>query len=64
MTNEEKREVLIKRTKALAWSAATMLAAMVVDFAAVNLELFNLPNGVTVFLGLVLAQITKYLNTK
>lgn len=56
------KEQLIKRLKALGWSLGTMVAVAVLDWLADNLGLFNLPNEVTVILGLILAQITKALN--
>ena len=63
MTKVQKN-TLIKRLKGLAWSAGMMLVALVIDFLINNLGLFNLPTEVTVVLGLVLAQVSKYLNTK
>lgn len=58
------KEQLIKRLKALGWSVGTMVLIAVLDWTAKNLGLFNLPTEVTVVLGLILAQITKALNTK
>lgn len=60
---EYNKSEFIKRLKALAWSVGTMLAPVVVDFIATNIELFNLPNWAVITIGLILAQITKYLNT-
>ncbi len=62
--SEENKAVLIKRLKALAWSIGTMLAPVLVDFAATNLDLFNMPSWLTVLIGLVLAQVTKVLNSQ
>lgn len=62
MTKKQK-ETLTKRLKGLGWSVGMMLTALVVDFLIKNLGLFNMPTEVTVVLGLVLAQISKYLNT-
>jgi len=58
------KDILIKRLKGLAWSAGMMILALVIDFLIKNLGLFNMPTEVTVVLGLVLSQISKYLNTK
>ena len=63
MTKKQK-DTLQKRLKSLAWSTGMMLAAVVVDFLMENIGLFGLPNELTVFIGLVLAQISKYLNSK
>lgn len=41
-----------------------MGAAMLVDFAIVNISEFNLNPEVVVVLGLVLGEISKYLNTR
>lgn len=57
------RSVFITRLKALAWHVGTMLVPVLVDFVSTNIELFNLPTWVVIGVGLVLAQITKYLNT-
>lgn len=62
MTSENKT-ILINRSKALLWHLGTMIAPFVVDFAATNIQLFDLPNWILVGVGLILAQITKYLNT-
>ena len=62
MTNEHKQE-LIKRLKALAWHTGMMVLAVVVNWTAANLKLFDLPMQLTVILGLILGQISKYLNS-
>jgi hypothetical protein len=41
-----------------------MVAALVVSFLTENIGLFGLPMGVTIILGLVLGEVTKYLNTQ
>ncbi len=60
---QENKTIFIKRLKAFGWATATMLAVALLDFGSANLELFNMPNEVTVILGLVFAQITKFLNS-
>lgn len=54
--------LLSSRVKSLAWASATMLLAGVVQAVADNLQLFELSPGLTVFIGLCLAQITKALS--
>lgn len=41
-----------------------MIAAIVVDFLITNIGLFELPDVVTVVLGLTLGEVSKYLNSK
>lgn len=53
---------LKKRSKAFAWRLGMMIAAAVVAFVAENLGLFNLPPQLVVVLGLVLGEVSKYLN--
>ncbi len=64
LLNEENKEILLKRTKSLAWRAGMMLAALVVGFVTENLGLLNLPQEAVVVLGLVLGEVSKYLNNK
>jgi hypothetical protein len=61
--NEENKSIFVTRLIALGWHVGTMVAAVLIDFAVTNLHLFSLPDWMTVILGLVFAQITKYLNT-
>ena len=58
------KDTLVKRLKALAWSVGMMAVAMAIDFLLNNIGLFNLPADVTVFLGLILAQVSKWLNSE
>ena len=58
----ENKLILKKRLKSLAWRAGMMLAALSVDFWLENLGLLSLNGQVTVFLGLVLGEISKWLN--
>jgi hypothetical protein len=52
------------RLKALVWSIGMMILAVVIDWAIKNITMFNIPTEYTVLLGLVLAQISKYLNNE
>lgn len=62
--SKESKEVLIKRLKSLSWRVGMMLAAIVVDFLITNIGLFELPDVLTVVLGLMLGEVSKYLNSK
>jgi|TARA_Y100000296_G_C5176928_1_gene260644 heme-binding NEAT domain protein len=54
---------LKNRLKSLAWRVAMFAVAGLVDVAIVSLSDFNLPNEMTAILGLVLGEVSKYLNT-
>lgn len=51
------------RLKSFAWRTGMMLLAVTVDFALQNLDLLNLTPQATVVLGLILGELSKYLNT-
>jgi len=55
---------LQKRIKSLAWSSAMMGVAFAISQIANGLTSLNLDPSLTVFLGLVLAQVSKFLNTQ
>ena len=59
-----KKEVLVKRLKSFGWRAVMMVGALAVDFLLQSLADFNLSPQVVVLLGLVLGEISKWLNTK
>lgn len=59
----ENQSQLLKRFKSLLWRVAMMGLALLVDFALENLGLFELTPQVTVVIGLVLGEISKWLNT-
>lgn len=56
------KEALVKRLKSFAWRAGMMFAALVVAFLSESLADFNLSPQVTVVLGLVLGEISKYIS--
>lgn len=58
----ENKAILINRLKSLSWRVGMMLGAVLVDFAIANIGLFNMPDGVVAVLGLVLGEVSKYLN--
>ena len=62
--SEENKIKLIKRLKSLAWRGLTMGLASLVGFASSQLGLFNLPPFVVASIGLVLGEITKFLNNE
>ena len=41
-----------------------VVIAFILDFAVENLGLFGLPNEITVFVGLILGEISKYVNAR
>ena len=55
---------LIKRLKSFAWRLGGILGAALIQFILDNLGLVNLSPEVTLVLGLVLGEISKYLNKK
>lgn len=58
----ENKAILINRLKSLSWRVGMMLGAVLVDFAIANIGLFNMPDGVVAVLGLILGEVSKYLN--
>lgn len=61
--SEESKKILIKRVKSLCWRAGSMLAALFVDFVLQNIGLVDMPASIAVLLGLVLGEISKFLNS-
>lgn len=59
-----KESQLRKRFKSFLWRAGMMFVALFIDWLLENIGLFGLSPQVTVFLGLVLGEISKYLNKK
>lgn len=57
------KELLIKRSKSFAWRLGGMLAIALLSFIADNLGLFGLSVEVQVVLGLIVGEVTKWLNT-
>ena len=50
------------RFKSFAWRTGIMLAVALVNFALANLADFSLSPEVTVLAGLILGEVSKYLN--
>lgn len=55
---------LLKRAKSFMWRGAMMALAVFVTYAMENLDMLELPAVATVLLGLVLGEVSKYLNTQ
>ena len=67
MAKSKKRElgeVLITRAKSLGWRLGMLFVAALLDTLLSNLGLLELPDQVTLVLGLVLGEVSKYLNNK
>jgi len=61
---EQNRIIIFNRLKSFAWRAGMMIAALAIDFVLQNLGLFELPAQATVIIGLLLGELSKYLNTR
>jgi len=60
----ENKQILINRTKSFLWRLGGFIAVGIVGFVAKNLDLFALSPQVTVVAGLLLGELTKFLNTQ
>lgn len=63
MLSKQNKEILIKRLKSFLWRSAMMLSVVALDFVSTNLGLFNISTEVSVVAGLVLGEVSKYLNS-
>lgn len=61
MTKEQKQQI-INRFKSFGWRAGMMIVAGLLDVLLQSLTDFNLNDGATLIIGLVLAEISKYIN--
>lgn len=57
-------DILMKRFKSLIWRTAMMVLAITITFTAENLNLFGLSPEMTILFGLILGEVSKWLNTK
>jgi hypothetical protein len=57
------KEQLIKRLKSFLWRAGMVALAAFLAYAAENIGLLELSPQATVIIGLVLGEISKFLNT-
>lgn len=56
--------LLGNRLKSLLWRLGSVIATVLVDFGATNLELFDLPLWSVAIISLILGEVTKMLNSK
>ena len=61
--SESTKIILMKRLKSLLWRTGGMVAIVIVDFAGESIGLFNLPILFNVCFGLVLGEVSKFLNS-
>lgn len=62
--SDQNKIVLVKRLKSFLWRIGMMSLVAFVDFAAVNLELFDPPSLAVVIAGLALGEVSKWLNKR
>jgi hypothetical protein len=61
MTKKNK-EILVKRLKSFAWRTGLLVVAIAIDFTLENIGLLELPPLTVAVIGLVLGEVSKYLN--
>jgi len=62
--NEDNKAVFIKRLKSLLWRTGMMLVAILLKFALENIGLFELNPMIVGMIGLVLGEVSKYVNSQ
>lgn len=60
--SKQNKVVLSNRIKSLLWRLGAMAVAILLQFVIVNLELLNIPAELTVLIGLILGEVSKFLN--
>lgn len=55
-------KALINRTKSFFWRLAMMVVVVLADYVLQNLTGFQLPAAITITIGLVAGEISKYFN--
>jgi hypothetical protein len=60
----ENKIILIKRLKSFGWRLGGMIAVAILSWIADNMNLLELPTSIEVVLGLIVGEVTKYLNSK
>ncbi len=63
MLSKQNKEILIKRLKSFVWRSAMMGVMVALDFVSTNLGLFNLSSETVVIVGIMLGEVSKYLNS-
>lgn len=61
--SEENKEILIKRAKSFVWRLGGIVGVAVLGFVGDNLSLFSFHPQVVIVLGLLVGELTKYLNS-
>ena len=56
--------ILITRLKSFAWRGSMMTIAFIVSYLSNNIADLQLGQGPTLLLGLILGEVSKYLNTQ
>ena len=59
---EKNKTILVKRTKSFIWRLGAVCAIAILNFIANQIGLFDLPVLVVGIIGLVIGEVTKYLN--
>ena len=57
-------EQFLKRLKSFGWRLGMMAIALLVTFLLDNLSLLELPASASVIVGLLLGELSKYLNSR
>lgn len=63
MTKNNK-QIYINRLKSFAWRTGMMVLALTISFFLENIDLMTLPPAAKIILGLILGEVSKYLNSK
>lgn len=64
MLSKKNKQILITRFKGFAWVYGMIGLAFVLDVSAQAMSMGDMNNVMTVTLGAVLSQVSKYLNTR
>lgn len=62
MLSNENKQILIQHLKSLAINLGFMTVAVLADFAAHNLGLFQMDTTQAAFIGIILGQISRFAN--
>lgn len=64
LLSKKNKEVLITRAKSFVWRSCMLLIVVALDFASQSLGLLDLNPESVVMVGLVLGEVSKYLNSE
>jgi len=62
--DKQNKDKLVRRFKSFVWRLGAVIAVASANFLAENLGLFGLSTQVQIVLGLILGEVTKFLNSK